>query len=67
MSRYPRPVRNARIKCISCNAPVIETVDETYYCVDCGSSPIRPDSAEPEADTGVDTEPEAGAEAEAGD
>lgn len=41
MSRYPRPVRSAHIKCIACNAPVIKTVDGTYYCVDCGTSPIQ--------------------------
>ena len=40
MARYPRPVRGARIKCIACNAPVVETVDNTYHCVNCGGSPV---------------------------
>lgn len=40
MGRYPQPVRDARIKCIACNAPVVETVDEGYHCVDCGGSPV---------------------------
>jgi predicted RNA-binding Zn-ribbon protein involved in translation (DUF1610 family) len=40
MAGYPRPARSARLKCISCNAPVVETVDEEYVCVDCGGSPI---------------------------
>lgn len=42
MSRYPRAARNARLKCIGCNAPVVETVDGGYVCVDCGQSPISP-------------------------
>jgi Zn finger protein HypA/HybF involved in hydrogenase expression len=33
-------VRGARIKCIACNAPVVETVDDTYHCVNCGGSPV---------------------------
>lgn len=41
MSRYPRQSRNASIKCIDCNAPVVETTDETFVCVDCGESPIE--------------------------
>lgn len=40
MSRYPRTARNARMKCISCNAPVVETNDERFVCVDCGRSPV---------------------------
>jgi hypothetical protein len=40
MARYPRPARNARIKCVSCNAPVVSTVDGGYHCVDCGASPV---------------------------
>ncbi len=40
MTRYPRPARNARIKCIACNAPVVETVGGGYACVSCGASPI---------------------------
>jgi DNA-directed RNA polymerase subunit RPC12/RpoP len=41
MSRYPRAARNAAIKCIACNAPVTETVDNEYVCVECGSAPIQ--------------------------
>lgn len=40
MDRYPRAARSARIKCVSCNAPVVETVDGGYACVGCGGSPI---------------------------
>ena len=29
------------MKCISCNAPVVETVEDEYVCVDCGDSPIE--------------------------
>lgn len=42
MSRYPREARSARIKCISCNAPVIETVEQDFVCIECGKSPIAP-------------------------
>ena len=41
MSRYPRNARSAAIKCISCNAPVTETIDNEYICVECGESPIK--------------------------
>lgn len=41
MSRYPRQARNARIKCIDCNAPVVRTTDGEYVCVACGESPVR--------------------------
>lgn len=41
MSRYPRPVRNAALKCIPCNAPIVETTDGEYACVDCGTARIR--------------------------
>lgn len=41
MSRYPRAARNARVKCIECNAPVVETTDGGFVCVDCGDSPIQ--------------------------
>ncbi len=47
MSRYPREARNARIKCIACNAPVVRTVEGEYVCVDCGESPIRPHTETP--------------------
>ena len=45
MSRYPRVARGARIKCITCNAPVVETIGDEYVCVDCGRSPVRPRGA----------------------
>lgn len=41
MNRYPREARSAAIKCIDCNAPVVETVDEQFVCVGCGASPIQ--------------------------
>jgi predicted RNA-binding Zn-ribbon protein involved in translation (DUF1610 family) len=44
MSRYPRGVRAATLKCIACNAPVVETVDSEYKCVECGEAPIEPHS-----------------------
>lgn len=37
MGRYPRSVRSARVKCIDCNAPAAETIDENYICVECGA------------------------------
>jgi predicted RNA-binding Zn-ribbon protein involved in translation (DUF1610 family) len=40
MGRYPRQVRDARLKCIECNAPVVETVEGSYACVDCGTEPL---------------------------
>ena len=40
MGRYPRAARDARLKCIECNAPVVETVEGDYACVDCGGAPI---------------------------
>lgn len=40
MSRFPREVRNARIKCINCNAPVVQTVDDEFVCISCGDSPL---------------------------
>ena len=52
MGRYPREARDARMKCIECNAPVVETVEGSYACVSCGSSPIseRSNSGPPTAD-----------------
>jgi Zn finger protein HypA/HybF involved in hydrogenase expression len=46
MGRYPRQVRDAKLKCIECNAPVVTTVDDSYACVNCGSEPlsVRSDS-----------------------
>lgn len=41
MSRYPRGVRNARLKCLTCNAPVVKTTDRKYVCVECGDEPIE--------------------------
>ena len=51
MGRYPREARDARMKCIECNAPVVETVEGSYACVSCGSSPIsaRSNSSGPPA------------------
>lgn len=57
MGRYPKPVRAATLKCIACNAPVVETVDDGYVCVECGESPIEPrsdDGAPSVADVGSD-------------
>ncbi|USZ69590.1 hypothetical protein NGM10_07625 [Halorussus salilacus] len=34
------------MKCIECNAPVVETVEGSYACVSCGSSPISSRSGE---------------------
>lgn len=42
MGRYPREARDAQVKCIDCNAPVVTTVDGRYVCVDCGGSPVAP-------------------------
>lgn len=42
MGRYPQSVRSARLKCIDCNAPVVETVENEYVCVACGETPIEP-------------------------
>ena len=58
MARYPRPVRDARIKCIACNAPVVETVDDGYHCVDCGGSPVTSHSeASSHSETSSHSEP----------
>lgn len=46
MGRYPKPVRAATLKCIACNAPIVETVDDGYVCVECGESPIEPRSGD---------------------
>lgn len=50
MSRYPRAARDAKIKCLQCNAPVTETVDGGYACVDCGRDPFG-DGARSDAET----------------
>ncbi|WP_255475232.1 hypothetical protein [Halapricum sp. CBA1109] len=42
MSRYPRAVRDSRIKCIDCNAPAVETTDRQYVCVECGTPAVAP-------------------------
>ena len=42
MSRYPKSVRAASVKCVECNAPVVRVVDGTYGCVKCGQSPVKP-------------------------
>jgi uncharacterized Zn finger protein (UPF0148 family) len=36
MARYPRAVRDAKITCPECNAPVVEAIDGCFVCVDCG-------------------------------
>ncbi len=41
VSSYPRAARQSRVKCISCNAPVVQTVDDRYVCVECGSAPVE--------------------------
>ncbi|MFB6297918.1 MAG: hypothetical protein ABEH56_05300 [Salinirussus sp.] len=41
MSRFPKKVREAAVKCISCNAPVVETVGGEYVCVKCANNPVR--------------------------
>lgn len=30
------------MKCLDCNAPLTQTVDEGFVCVNCGESPISP-------------------------
>lgn len=50
MSRFPRAARNARIKCLPCNAPATETVDGKYVCVSCGVQVIQT-KAETNAET----------------
>lgn len=47
MGRYPRTARNAQLKCIACNAPVVETVGGEYACVSCGDAPIKPRKSGP--------------------
>lgn len=36
MGRYPESARKSAVKCVPCNAPVVETVDGEHVCVDCG-------------------------------
>lgn len=45
MGRYPRAVRSARVKCIACNAPAAETIEDRYVCVECGSAVVKPRDA----------------------
>lgn len=40
MGRYPRSVRSARVKCINCNAPAAETIEEEFVCAECGEAVI---------------------------
>jgi len=40
MGRYPQAARCARIKCIECNAPVVETTESKYVCIECGETPL---------------------------
>jgi len=37
---YPRSVRQARVKCIECNAPAAEKIDGDYVCVSCGTEVV---------------------------
>ncbi len=53
MGRYPRKSRAARVKCIECNAPVVETVDGEYACVSCGNAPLSARSERPNASVEV--------------
>lgn len=55
MSRYPRAARDAKIKCMRCNAPVTETVDGGYACVACGRNPVG-DGGPGDARSGTDDE-----------
>ena len=53
MDRYPREARDAQVKCIDCNAPVVTTVDGRYVCVGCGGSPVAPRGGTKPAQPGV--------------
>lgn len=37
MTRYPKGVRDAAIKCLPCNAPAVMTIGGDYVCVECAS------------------------------
>ncbi|WP_225741210.1 hypothetical protein [Halorussus halophilus] len=41
------------MKCIECNAPVVETVDGEYACVSCGNAPLSARSERPNASVEV--------------
>jgi predicted RNA-binding Zn-ribbon protein involved in translation (DUF1610 family) len=41
MAGYPKGVRDAKMKCLSCNAPVVETISDHFVCVECGQAPIE--------------------------
>ncbi|WP_336339229.1 hypothetical protein [Haloarcula brevis] len=41
MGDYAKQSRASKLKCITCNSPVVVTVDEEYICVDCGDTPIE--------------------------
>ena len=41
MGRYPREIRAAAMKCIPCNAPVAQSIDGRFACVECGREPIK--------------------------
>lgn len=64
MSRYPRAARDAKIKCMTCNAPVTETVDGGYACVACGRNPIGDRSS---SDSGTTLDEAAPGETSLGD
>lgn len=42
MSRSEDTVRNAIRKCIPCNAPLVETTEGAYVCVECGECRVEP-------------------------
>jgi predicted RNA-binding Zn-ribbon protein involved in translation (DUF1610 family) len=44
MGRYPKSVRDAKVKCIPCNAPAAETTAQKFVCVECGSTVLEGDA-----------------------
>jgi Zn finger protein HypA/HybF involved in hydrogenase expression len=40
MRRVHRNAREARLKCIDCNKPLVRTVAGAFACIECGESPI---------------------------
>lgn len=57
MDRYPRAARTAAVKCIDCNAPVVETVDGPFVCVECGDSPVQSKEARSKEAQSKDVQP----------
>lgn len=41
MKRYPESAMRAALKCIPCNAPIVETTDGRYVCIECGDTRIE--------------------------